>query len=370
MGSKIIGIVGLGLLGSSLAESIRRNAPSYRIVGISSQHTIEEALNDGLIEKGYDYSQMDRVLQEVDYFILCTPITHIMETLSRWQIQLPQLKKPVLVSDVGSTKEQICNLGSAIRLKNPDFHWVGSHPMAGSEKRGISSRSPHLFENAPWIFCPQNEDEEKSASKWEFLVAELKALPLRLTPDIHDKAVAKVSHLPQLISTALTGYLLSTPKFKEDALQVAGRGFRDMTRLSHSALSVWEPIFKTNHTNILHELEGLHAYIGQITQDFRQENYTDFFAKGNDWTENEKAPWKASAPGEPTEIRVTCPDIPGQLAKILAPLSGRGINVQDVEVLKNRENEKGTIRIILSSPGAAKEAIEILTTHKFEAKYP
>ena len=364
-----IGIVGLGLLGGSLAEALRRCNPALKIAGISSPQTLLEAQEKRLIDKAYDYSQIDRVLNEVDFLILCTPIGQISQTLSRWITQTPRLEKAVLVTDVGSTKTSLCALGQQIHEKQPLFQWVGSHPMAGSEKRGLTARSPHLFENAPWIFCPSNSEEEKFSSYWEMLVRSLGSLPLRLHPSVHDVAVARISHLPQLLATTLAGYFNQVDQHKTESLNIIGRGFRDMTRLSKSSLPVWEPIFQTNHENILQELYGFQSYLTQVIKNFEAQNYKPFFQQGNS-LEIPPINSPLSVPGEPTEIRVSCPDLPGQLALILSPLSARGINIQDVEMLKNRENEPGTIRLILGSPQEAKDSINILNSLKFDARYP
>lgn len=359
-----IAIIGLGLLGGSLAAAFRLRYPSVKIWGFSSVHTNQEALQVQLIDTAFTYAEINTALK-ADLVFLCTPITHILDTLENWKKNLPSLTKPVYITDVGSTKKQICEIATYISQENKNFYFVGSHPMAGSEKRGISARDPHLFENAPWIFCAELEDPRVKIFR-EFLEP-LGIVPLAIGPAEHDKTVAKISHLPQLLSTSLAGYFLQNLPQSPRDLDFAGRGFKDMTRISHSEFSIWEPIFSTNHENITAELSQLHQYMGWVLEEFKSRRYETFFKQGANWPLESAHLWKKNSTNQPSEIRVVCPDQPGQLAKILSPLSEHQINILDIEVLQVRENEPGTIRLVLPNRTSAERAHQLLIQNGNEA---
>jgi prephenate dehydrogenase len=238
--------------------------------------------------------------------------------------------------------------------------------MAGSEKRGLEALNHHLFENAPWIFCHE-ESSQIQAKQLQTFLNPIGIKSLWLNPQLHDFLVARISHLPQVLASSLAGYFLSQPLNQKQALAVAGRGFKDMTRLSKSSLNVWEPIFNSNHTAILQELKNLQSYFSKVISQFEKKQFAEFFNQGANWPQSSKDDKKHEGSIEPVEIRVTCEDTPGMLTQILAPLSEQHINIEDIEVLKNRENETGTIRIILSDPTNAQQALNTLKSHGKEA---
>ena len=165
-----IAVVGLGLLGASLAEAARKRWPSVRLAAVSSSATLDKARRAGLLrndDDAFSYADIDQAVADADLVVLCTPIDNIKDILSRWADHPPACKADCIITDVGSTKAEICALGRkafpAFRSKGAAAGaagaasaggiFIGSHPMAGSEKTGLDARDPLLFQNASWVIC-------------------------------------------------------------------------------------------------------------------------------------------------------------------------------------------------------------------------
>jgi prephenate dehydrogenase len=342
-----IAIVGLGLLGSSLATIFKRKYSKATIVGISSPNTVKKAIKLKIIHEGYDYNSVDRAVKNSDIIFLCTPITHIMEMLKRWNRHPPQFQNECIVTDVGSTKTKICRLGQKAISKSKKGYFIGSHPMAGSEKRGIEARNPHLFENASWVICPHPSIPKGCLDKFKFFIEDLGARTSIMAPEIHDKVVAHVSHLPQLISTAIAGFLADQHHVLENSLQIAGSGFRDMTRLANSSLTVWEPIFSSNNEEIQNALNNYICYLQNVNEAFKKGKIQPFFQSGKSLREKLSLHQREFT-SDLTEILLSVPDKPGKILKV-------------------REGESGTIRIAFKNLQDAENAVKSLVDKKFEA---
>ncbi len=365
-GQKTLAIVGLGLLGASIAEATRKRHPGWRILGVSSPNTIKEALEFEVIDEGLGYDQVRQAVERSDLIFLCTPIDHILGMLGEWESNPPKLKPDAIVSDVGSTKAEICTLG---RKVFPVGGFVGSHPMAGSEKTGLKARDAHLFETAAWIICPENDASEKTATDravLEKFVQGLGARTLVLHPQHHDLVVALASHLPQILSTVLAAYTGSSESLPS-ILEVAGGGFRDMTRLAGSSFSVWEPILESNRRNLEFILPTFRRELESFEVSLSKDGGKQFFDEANELRNHALSPRKGfSSPT--TEILLDLVDKPGALLAVLSPLAQAGLNVLDLEILKVREGEEGVLMMGFHKPEEAQAALNLLAKSGHKAR--
>ena len=155
-----ITFVGFGLLASSVAAAIKQAGKSTVVPAVSSPSTLERARELSLADEFFGYDEVDQWVAGSDVILLCAPILHILKTIDALsKVQLDAGAAPILVSDIGSTKVEICKAGA--KLPKP-FVFVGSHPMAGSEKRTLEYNDPSIFENAYWFVCPPEGVEESS----------------------------------------------------------------------------------------------------------------------------------------------------------------------------------------------------------------
>jgi prephenate dehydrogenase len=364
-----IAVVGLGLLGASLAEAARRAWPAARISGVSSPETLDKAGRAGLIHDAFMYTEVDAALEDADFLFLCTPIDHIKGILEGWAKSPPTTRFGCIVSDVGSTKAGICALGRlAFRPDHPTGAvFIGSHPMAGSEKTGLEARDPLLFQNASWVLCPEADAPGPAVERLQAFVEALGARASRMAPELHDKVAAHVSHLPQLLSTALASFVGGRRAVLDNCLQMAGGGFRDMTRLAASSFAVWEPILRTNQAEVLEVLAGYRDHLAQLEKSLWNSRGSEFFKDGNR-LRGRLSTSKKGFSTPLTEILVDLEDRPGALARALIPLAERGLNVQDLEILKVREGEAGVLMMAFRRVEEAQAALALLASAGFNGR--
>jgi prephenate dehydrogenase len=363
-----ITVVGLGLLGASIAEAARRRWNDLGITGVSSPGTLEKATEAGLIDDAFMYPEIDSAVAGSDIVILCTPIDNIKSVLQGWASHPPSAKDGCIITDVGSTKAEICALGRrAFPETSPLF--IGSHPMAGSEKTGLDARDPLLFENASWVLCPAADAPEEAVERLQIFVEALGARSTRMPPELHDTVAAHVSHLPQLLSTALAGFIGSHTQVVENCLQIAGGGFRDMTRLAASSFPVWDPILRTNKKAIREVTAAFQQHLSHLSDSLEREGGAGEFFKEASRLRGKLSTSKKGFTAALTEILVDLEDRPGVLLRALIPLAERGINVQDLEILKVREGEAGVLMMAFRRPEDAQMALGALAGEGFQGRF-
>ena len=255
-----VAIVGVGLIGGSFALALRANGFSGRIFGVSSRRTLEAALKHEVIDAGLPISE---AVPQADLVYLSQPISRILDILP----QIGELAKPsALVTDAGSTKAKIVDEAGRFFNENPWF--LGGHPMAGKEKRGVELANADLFRGATYVLTPASGELPAAPIIGEF-VQWLEAIGTHLSvmpPDDHDRVVAWTSHLPQLISTALAASIADGLD-EQDSTRVAGPALRDMTRLGESSFEIWRDILQTNRTNVRQVLDVYIQRLEQLRQD-------------------------------------------------------------------------------------------------------
>lgn len=251
-------IVGTGLLGSSFGLAVKRAGLFDRVIGVSSPVVVQKALDVGAVDEALP---LEQAVPLGDLVLLAQPVRRILSLIEN----LNDLLQPgALVSDVGSTKAQICAAGVK-HLTRGQF--IGGHPMAGREVRGPEGATADLFNGRPWVLT-------SSGTALTGIVTALGATPVFLDPAAHDRMVALSSHLPQLLSTCLAGYLS-----EEDVKQVAGPGLLDMTRLAQSSYELWEDILLTNQGNVESALDGLLAELHSLRNAIGAGDASAFFEK-------------------------------------------------------------------------------------------
>ena len=363
-----IAVAGLGLLGASLAEAARRRWPDAKITGVSAPETLAKATAAGLIQRGMGYADIDLAVADADLVILCTPIDPILNTLEAWAARPPACKPGCIFTDVGSTKADICALGAKAFPASGPGVFVGSHPMAGSEKTGLEARDPLLFQNASWVICAEADARSaEAAGRLQDFAQALGARVTRMPAALHDEVAANVSHLPQMLSTALASYVGGRREVVENCLQIAGGGFRDMTRLAASSFHVWEPILRSNRTAVKATVSGFRAHLDGVMAALDGDLGAGYFTEGNRLRAQLSTAKKGFAVPL-SEILVDLEDKPGELVRAFAPLAAAGLNVLDVEILKVREGEGGVLMMGFHGNEEAGKAIIELTRAGFKAR--
>jgi len=235
-----LAIVGVGLLGGSVAKAARAAALARTVVGVGRDaRRLERALVDGALDRAT--TDLDAGVRGADFVLLAAPVLAIEALLERVWRAAPD---GATLTDVGSTKAGIVRRAEALAAGRP-LAFVGSHPMAGSEQSGYGVARADLFEGATVLVTPTDRTEPRALKAvtgfWEALGARVSALD----PEAHDRAVAAISHLPHAVADALMD---AVARFAPEALEFAARGFKDTTRIAASDPDMWAEIFLANRT--------------------------------------------------------------------------------------------------------------------------
>ena len=263
---KKITIIGVGLIGGSLGLALKKKNPKFKITGIDKLEIIEKAIARGAIDEGT--INLENGIKEADIIIIATPVKTIIDLLPRIN---PFIKKGCIVTDTGSTKGQIVE--TADKILSKDVYFIGGHPIAGSEKYGIDSADPHLFQDKTYILTPTKDTNLLALKKIFLLIKIINAKRLILDPLEHDRIVGAVSHLPQIMAVSLTNMIgeLGQQENNDNYFKAIGEGFKDMTRIASSPYKMWEDICETNQENILEMIQEFRNYL-RIIEDKLKNN--------------------------------------------------------------------------------------------------
>jgi len=259
-----IGIVGLGLIGGSLGIDLRESG--HQIYGISrSPETCETALERGVVDHA---STEFEILSATEVVFVCTPIFAIASTIK--QI-LPYLDPETIITDVGSVKQPIVSECSQLWS-----NFIGGHPMAGTSESGIDAALANLFKGAAYVFTPTAANKLEHVEKLKAIALELNAIPYVCDPQIHDRAVSWISHLPVMVSTSLiTACLQEKPDTLKLAQILASSGFRDTSRVGGGNPELGVMMAKYNRTELLRSLYSYRDNLDTIINLIEEEKWQD-----------------------------------------------------------------------------------------------
>ena len=250
-----IGIVGLGLIGGSVALAARELWPTSLVIAVDNKDVLETAMRLHAIDVAADDPV---VLAEVDLVILAAPVRQNIELLAELD---EHVRQPAVVTDTGSTKRAVVE---AARALPPKFTFIGGHPLGGSAKGGLENARSDLFKGRPWLLTPSGASGD-ALEKLTAFVSALGAQPRIIDAALHDRVLAFLSHLPQLTASALMQVVGDA--VGQDGLALAGRGLADTTRLASSPAEIWRDITATNADEIGLALDELIAMLQDLRHD-------------------------------------------------------------------------------------------------------
>lgn len=238
-----VAIIGVGLIGGSLGLALKKANLVQNIIGIGRrEEKLQQALKLGAVDS--IVTDIYFGVKRVDLVILATPVNSILEIATQ---MIPYLKMGAIVMDVGSTKKKIvCKLTPSLSLS--EVHFVGTHPLAGSEESGIEVAKTDLFEGATCVITPVPQTNEEALSLVRSLWEGIGAKVVEMTPEIHDELIAYSSHLPHIVAASLADLVRMQDK---KILPLLASGFKDTTRIAASHPVMWSDICLTNQEEIL-----------------------------------------------------------------------------------------------------------------------
>lgn len=356
---KKISIIGLGLIGGSIAKALKNSQTNFEITAFDKPEILDKAIAESVID--HKSSSVKESLN-ADVVFLCLPVELSLQYLKGLA---PLLTEDQIITDVSGVKGIFEKKWTQLNSKGI---YIGGHPMTGKEKGGYENSDPLLFENSVYILS----DKEVNHPQFHEFIKIIEALGARITlldPYLHDKVVAHVSHLPQLLSVSL----VNNSVVNENGISFsdfAAGGFRDMTRIAASDFSIWEKIIHYNKDEILKAIENLKNEINSMEKLVSEDDFK-MLAEKFESSRKKRDEVPKDTKGFLTQLHdlfVFVRDEPGVISKISNALFNNNINIKDIELLKIREGTGGTFRLSFESESDVKRAGEIMRKEGFDIK--
>lgn len=273
-----ITIIGTGLIGGSLGLAFKKKGFRGKIVGCDSAAVLSRAKRLRAVDRGV--ADPVEASQGSDVVVLATPVGAIIELIERLA---PHLSSNTLLTDVGSTKAEIVSRAGKAFGKDARWRFLGGHPMAGKENSGIGFADPYLFQGAVWFVTPLPGQQNKGGviAQYLRLVKKTGVRIATLGPAEHDQLCAWISHVPQMISTALAATLVEEYGENAPLLESGGRALREMTRIAASPYSMWRDIALTNKKSIAKALLKLEQRLGHIRENLDTRQLEEEFERAH-----------------------------------------------------------------------------------------
>jgi prephenate dehydrogenase len=327
-------VVGTGLLGTSLALALRRHDVDVALADRNPEH-LRTATGLGA-GRAYDGGPVGLV-------VVAVPPDHVAAEVAR-----ALAETDALVTDVGSVKTApLAALASVEGLER----YAGGHPMAGSERSGPLAASPTMFDGRPWAVTPHADSSPAATAAVEALARLAGASVVRLSPEEHDLAVARTSHLPHLLAVLVAARLADAPA---EHLALSGQGVRDVTRVAGGDPALWQQIVAGNAPAVAGLLtqvrDQLDVLIDAVSTGDR-EPVAEILEAGVAGTR--AIPGKHGGPSRPTDsVFVSVPDHPGELARLFADAGASGVNIEDVRIDHDPARDTGLVELLVDETRA------------------
>ncbi|MDO5520094.1 MAG: prephenate dehydrogenase [bacterium] len=359
-----IGFIGFGLIGGSIARALKSKNQAAKLIAYNyhigkPNASLELAKSDGVLDR--IVTSFDNGFENCDIIFLCAPVLDNIKYLS----QLKAILKPsCILTDVGSVKGNIHKAVSNLGLED---HFIGGHPMAGTEKTGYEHSMTTLLENAYYVLTPTKLTTEAALSKLISIVSLTGAIPVILDPDYHDDIVSAISHVPHIISASLVNMVKDHDDKNETMRLLAAGGFKDITRISSSSPIMWQNICLTNKDSIL---RFLHYYIEKLTyiqtyiEDQDHDKLLGFFEEAKSY--RDQIPTKSVGLIQKVhELYLDLMDEEGAIATVATILATNHISIKNIGIIHNREFEDGVLRLELYTEEGAIKAAKCLRNYNY-----
>jgi prephenate dehydrogenase len=354
---KNISIIGLGLIGGSIAKALKNSSEYFFISAFDKDEVLEKALHDKVIDLKLDNPEL---AVSSDLVFLCLPLENNLQVFKQLA---PKLNDDTIISDVSGIKLPFQKEWDKLDSKGT---YIGGHPMTGKEQGGYDNSDPLLFENSVYIIT---EDLNKNTSLSEFrkVIELIGANILFIPPKQHDVIAASVSHLPQLLAVTL----VNTASLKTDEynfLDLAAGGFRDLTRIASSDFKIWDEVIQQNKNQILTAIDEFSYELGNVKKWISENKTTELLQFFEDARKSrDEIPKNSKGFLTPLhDVFIFVKDEPGVISKISTKLYEANINIKDIELLKIREGSGGTFRLSFESKVIAESAKLILSDLGFK----
>lgn len=337
---KTIGILGLGLIGGSLAKALKKYNYGATIYGYNRNQTSAlAALESGTIDTNVtDFADF----ADCDLIVLCCPVNINIRLFKDLK---PYLKETCIITDVGSTKNDIFEAMMSMDYKG---YFIGGHPMAGSEKSGFTATKAELFENAFYILTPEDGCPKVYVDDMKVLIKNMHGLPVVLDSKKHDYIVAAISHVPHILASTLVNMVEDIDSENKEMYTLAAGGFKDFTRIASSSPDMWQQICIANKDSVVSILDVYQDMIEQAKKSISSESVEDVYGLF-DQSKRYRNTFENKIRGSIEKtygMTVDINDEPGVIATIATHLGNKEINIKNIGINNNREDYDGVLEII------------------------
>lgn len=335
-------IIGVGLIGGSLALAISKAHEDVYIVGYDVNETnLQLAKLMGIINEPVRTIQ-DGV-KDADLILLAVPVDETKKIVG--QLATMDLKSSVIVTDAGSTKDNVVKAAKPLTDKGITF--IGGHPMAGSHKSGAGAAKAHLFENAFYLLTPSDTNREEEVAKLQEWLKGTKANFLIVSPQTHDWLTGVVSHFPHIIAAGLVNQAQNYSQENELISRLAAGGFRDITRIASSSPEMWRDILLHNRDVLLELMDDWLKAMNQVKELVANKNSDAiyrYFADAKAYRDDMPA-YAKGAIAPYYDLYVDVPDTPGVISEVTGLLAEAGISITNIRIVETREDIYGILVI-------------------------
>ncbi len=356
-----VGLVGTGLIGGSLGLAIRKRNLAIEVLGYDADHRMaEKAERRGAVNRLADLPDLAATC---DLIFLAVPVRAIISVLEELA---PHLVEGSLVTDVGSVKDPVVRKAMEVIPEGSCF--IGGHPMAGSERRGVEFADPDLFQDAYYVLTPSPHCSAEAFSFLHSFISSLGARVLAMEPTQHDRAVAVISHLPHLLAMGLMNLALDRSE-QYPLLKLAAGGFRDVTRIAASNPRLWLDILVENREAVLDTLDSLTAILSKA-REFLVEGDEQGLLAFMERASTGRAmlvPALREQAEELFHLTVAVENRPGVISSVTMAIGERGINIEDLELVHPLESGAGLLRLAVRGLKEAEAALRALKDRGFRA---
>lgn len=333
-----IGFIGLGLIGGSIAKTIKKIHKDIKLYAIGhSEAPIIKAHEEGIIEN--DTSFTIEEMKDFDIIFLCAPIKTNIDYLGK----LKNIISPnCVLTDVGSVKGE---MEDAVKKNNLEEQFIGGHPMCGSEKTGYDNSTDRLLENAYYLITNNHVVSQDKVNKFREFISSIGALTLEMTPDEHDYVTSGISHIPHIIASSLVNFVMNNDK-NSNMKTVAAGGFKDITRIASASPVMWQNICLTNKEKILEQLDLYDRELNEFRQsinDSDEETIINLFSDAKEYRDSINT--GKGIIENVYEFYLDLADEAGGIAKTATILANANLNIKNIGIINNREYQNGVLRI-------------------------
>lgn len=357
-----LGFIGFGLIGGSIARSIKKKHSDFYIKVYTRRENphLEKGVEEGVIDE-LIYS-IDKQFSSCDIIFLCAPVLKNIDFLS---VLKPLVKPSCIITDVGSVKENICKAASELGLGR---QFIGGHPMAGSEKTGYENSTDILLENAYYLLTPDHENRPEDIQTMQDFITEIGANCVVLPSEEHDRITAAISHVPHIIAVALVNMVRCNDSEEQNMKAFAAGGFKDITRIASSSPEMWQDICVANGKSIDHFLQYFQQQLEQFRHMIKEEDFSAInseFRNAGDYRDSIPTR-KSSIIARSYDLFVNIDDRTGAIATIATILSVNGISIKNIGIIHNREYADGVMKLELYKEEDAHTARRLLEQNRYD----